>query len=344
MSIRIGLESMMNTVNLASFSLVVVLGSVSVVMPQASAMPSNLSGVIAANREEPRYVSEMGDFSVVMPSPPERVIQTNRVGDGTLEWTILAARTEDGAFGVAYTDIPLDLLALGQEAIVESLKTQPLLNDLDWQAIANRGVPVYLDDIPGEEYLHLSEGRFSDVQFYLVNRRLYAIMATSPDLGEVYQFVHSFRVEAFWRPFVSESGNFSVNVTTTPIVTPQQVEYQGMSLLWRQFTIYNLMASEDTYQIAYVDLPDSVSTDAADALLSNVATTVLESINVGPLSSMGTPIMLQGYPGREYLTTGNNGISYVVRFYLVDNRLYGVMAGSRSVHNLNQFLNSFRFR
>jgi hypothetical protein len=127
-------------------------------------------------------------------------------------------------------------------------------------------------------------------------------------------------------------------------VTPQQVEYQGMSLLWRQFTIYNLMASEDTYQIAYVDLPDSVSTDAADALLSNVATTVLESINVGPLSSMGTPIMLQGYPGREYLTTGNNGISYVVRFYLVDNRLYGVMAGSRSVHNLNQFLNSFRFR
>jgi hypothetical protein len=345
MSIHAGLASMMNIVNLASFGLVVVLGGISVaVSEQVSAMPLNPSVVVASNRDEPRYVSAMGGFSVVMPSSPEEVTQTNQVGEGTLDWTILATRTEEGTFGVAYTDIPLDLLALGQETIVESLKTQPLLADLDWQAIANRGEPVYLDNIPGREYLHLSEGRFSGVQFYLVNRRLYAVMATSPNLGEVDQFVNSFQVEDLWRPFVSELGNFSVDVTTTPIVTPQSIEYQGLSLIWQQFTIYNLMASEDTYQIAYVDLPASVSTDDPDALLSTVATTVLESLDASALSAMGTPIMLQGYPGREYLTTGQNGISYVMRFYLVNDRLYGVMAGSRSVHNLSQFLNSFRFR
>ncbi|MEM9121121.1 MAG: hypothetical protein AAGD09_25060 [Cyanobacteria bacterium P01_F01_bin.56] len=50
----------------------------------------------------------------------------------------------------------------------------------------NRGAPVYLDGIPGREYWHLSQESFSHVQFYLVNRRLYAVMASSPALGEVY--------------------------------------------------------------------------------------------------------------------------------------------------------------
>ena len=336
---------MLKTANLTSFSLALVLGVglSTAAQKTVTAMPLSESPAIASHPGGHHYDSEMGGFSVAMPSHPEVSTRTIRAGEGTLEWTIATARQDDSTFAVAYTDIPLRLLALGQEAVVDSLKTQPLLADLDWQAIANRGEAVYLDGIPGREYLHLAEGRFSGVQFYLVNRRLYAVMASSPDLGEVYQFAHSFQVADYWRPFVSELGNFTVDVPTPPIVTPHQIEFQGEPLVWRQFTTYNLMATDDRYQIAYVDVPNGISTDDADALLSRVATTVLESIEADDLSSKGTRIDLQGYPGREYLTTGQNGISYVVRFYLVDDRVYGVVAGSRSVHNLDRFLNSFHF-
>ena len=337
---------MVNPINLTSLSLAIVLGvgMQTIVQRSASSVPLPAPSTIAAHPGGRHYVSEMGGFSVAMPSYPEISTRTIRLEDGTFEWTLAAARDDESIFAVAYTDIPLSLLALGQEAVVDSLQTQPLLDNLDWQAIANRGAPVYLDGIPGREYLHLSEGRFANVQFYLVNRRLYAVMASAPDLGEVYQFVNSFHIADPWRPFVSEVGNFSVDVPATPIVTPHLIEYQGQSLVWRQFTMYNLMATDDKYQVAYVDVPPNVTTDDADALLSTVATTILESLDAGTLSVMGTRTTLQGYPGREYLTTANNGISYVVQFYLVDDRLYGVVAGSRSVHNLDRFLNSFHFR
>ncbi|NEQ43961.1 MAG: hypothetical protein F6K00_10545 [Leptolyngbya sp. SIOISBB] len=337
---------MVNPVNLTSLSLALMLGMgmPAAVQRQAVSAPLPVSPTIASHSGDHPYVSEMGGFSVAMPSYPDVSTRTIRVGESTLEWKLAATRIDDSTFAVAYTDIPLALLARGQEAVIDSLQTQPLLEDLDWQAIANRGELIYLDDIPGREYLHLSEGRFSDVQFYLVNRRLYVVMASAPDLGEVYQFVNSFHIADPWRPFVSEVGNFSVDVPATPIVTPHLIEYQGQSLVWRQFTMYNLMATDDKYQIAYVDVPPDVITDDADTLLSTVATTILESLDAGTLSAMGTRTTLQGYPGREYLTTGNNGISYVLQFYLVDDRLYGVVAGSRSVHNLDRFLNSFHFR
>ncbi|WOD37019.1 hypothetical protein [Nodosilinea sp. E11] len=337
---------MVNTINLTSLSLALVLGLGLQTAAQGQASPVSMpsAAAIAFTAGDRQYVSEMGGFSVAMPSDPEVVTRTIRVGGSPLAWTLATARTEAGTFAVAYTDIPLSLLGQGQSAVLEGLKAQPLLEDLDWQAIANQGASVYLDDIPGREYLYLSEGRFSDLQFYLVNRRLYVIMATASDLDAVYQFVNSFQIADRWRPFVSEAGNFGVDVPTTPVVTPQQLEYQGMVLIWRQFTIYNLMAVDDRYQIAYVDLPASVSTNDADALLSTVATTVLDSVNASALSGMGRPITLQGYPGREYLLTGNNGISYAVRFYRVADRLYGVVAGSRSVHNLDRFLSTFHFR
>jgi hypothetical protein len=192
-------------------------------------MPVSTPFAIASHPGERHYVSKLGGFSVAMPSHPEVSTRSMGLGDGTLEWTLMTTRVDESTFAVAYADIPLALLTLGQDAVVDRLKTQPLLEGVDWQAISNRGELVHLDGIPGREYLHLSEGRFSDVRFYLVNRRLYAVSTSSPELGEVYQFADSFQIADPWRSFVSEVGNFSVDIPAPPIVTPHQIEYQGTS-------------------------------------------------------------------------------------------------------------------
>lgn len=299
---------------------------------------------ISAHPETSVYVSDQGRFTVSLPEQPETSTHTITMAENTLTWTLTTARTPASAFAIAYTDLPLDVLAQGQAAVLDSLQTQPLLAGLDWAAISNRGTAVYLDGIPGREHLHLSQGRFSAVQFYLVNRRLYAVMATAPTVSEIHAFTHSFALDDPWRSFVSETGGFSVDVPSTPIVTPHRSDYQGEPFTWRQFTIYNLMAAGETYHIAYTDLPANLAADNTTAWLSDIVPTVLPDLDATALAAIGTPVLRQGYTGRQYLLTGNNGLSYVVQFYQVDNRLYGIVASSRSVQNLDRFLSSFHFR
>jgi hypothetical protein len=288
-----------------------------------------------------RLHSEPGRYSVQVPVSLQAAAKTTAISGTTLDWTIDQASQGGTFYAVAYTDLPLELLALGQAAVVESLTSSPLTEGVNWQAIANRGQRVTLGDLAGMEYLHLAEGQVSAVRFYLANRRLYAVMASSPDLQAANQFLDSFAIDSLWRPFVSEEGRFSVDLPMAPVATPQQVSYQGTLLNWWQFVGYNLHAPGDRYGFAYVDLPPSVSSSNADAVLADVATQVLTELQVPELTMTGTVIALEGHPGRQYLLTHANGQSYVMRLYLVDRRIYGLLAASKSLNHLNQFLTSF---
>ena len=80
----------------------------------------------------------------------------------------------------------------------------------------------------------------------------------------------------------------------------------------------------------------------ADGLLEDVATLVLTELNAPNLATNGTTISLAGMPGREYGLTKPDGRSYVLRLFLADQRLYGLLAASESLDNLNHFLSSFQ--
>jgi methionine-rich copper-binding protein CopC len=306
-------------------------------MPQLA--QASTSAVAASGQ---RVQSEAGRFAVEVPTSLQVAPTTSTVNGTILDWTVSHATQGETTFAVAYTDLPLDLLALGQDAVIESLKTSPLIADVDWQALSNRGHRVTLGDLSGVEYLHLEAGQMTAVRFYLANRRLYAVMASSPDLPVVNQFLDSFAIDPLWQPFVSEAGGFTVNLPMAPVFTPQQVAYRGATLDWWQYVGYNLYAPDDRYGFAYVDVPDGVSTTNADALLSEVATQVLTDLDAPDLATTGTVIGLDRHPGRQYLLTHTNGMSYVLRLYLVDRRIYGLLAASQSLNNLDRFLSSFQ--
>ncbi|MGF1571364.1 MAG: hypothetical protein ACFCVD_25360 [Nodosilinea sp.] len=295
-----------------------------------------------AVRPEGVFHEVAGRYSVSVPLDTQADTPVTQVGGQPLTWTVAIARQGGRVYGVAYSDLPPELLGMGGEAVVESLRSRPFFTDFDWDALANRGQRVSLGDLPGIEFTQVEAGKASAARFYLANRRLYAVVAMAP-IHEANQFIESFAIDDLWRPFVSEAGQFSVDLPMAPVFTPQQVAYQGATLNWWQYMGYNLYAPGDRYGFAYADLPDALADDLArqnpDRLLQEVATLVLTELDAP--ATTGTAISLAGLPGREYALTKANGQSYVLRLYLNDRRIYGLLATSTSLNHLDRFLTSF---
>lgn len=288
------------------------------------------------------FHSETGRYSVLVPLDAQAAPTTTTVGSQSLTWTVSTARQGNSLYGVAYTDLPPELLAQGGEVVIESLRSSPFFEEFNWEMLASRGQPVDLGEIPGLEFTHLEAGKASAARFYLANRRLYAVVASAPDLHGVSQFVETFAIDDLWRPFISEEGQFSVDLPMAPVFTPQQVSYQDKTLNWWQYVGYNLYSPDDRYGFAYADLPDDLVVRNPDILLQEVATLVLTELNAPNLATVGTTISLGEMPGREYALTKADGQSYVLRLYLDDRRLYGLLATSNSLNNLDRFLSSFQ--
>jgi hypothetical protein len=316
--------------------------------PQFAPLPSE--AIPAADRPEisppeiGTVADEMGHFRVALPMDAKSHTHQTTIQGGTLTWTVATARQDNTLYGIAYADLPLDELALGYENVIESLRDRPFVDDFNWQAIANRGRRIYLDDFPGREFMYVSQGQVSAMRLYLVNRRVYVVLAAASELTTINQFLDSFAVESIWRPFVSEAGRFSVRVPMAPVVSTQPLDYRGDRLDWQQFTIYNLTAPGDTYQIAYVDLPAGALARGAETIFDDIGRLIAVPLEAEALVDLGVPITLQTFPGREYSLTTASGKSYILRFYLANERLYGVLSGSRAVNNHTQILDSFQIQ
>ncbi len=310
------------------------------------AQTAGLTGALAqalntpAANPESSFHDVVGRYSVSVPLDTQADTSVTQVGGQLFTWTVAISRQGGSFYGVAYTDLPMELLGMSGKTVVESLRSRPFFADFDWEALANRGQRVSLGDLPGIEFTQVEAGKALAARFYLANRRLYVVVAMAP-MHEANQFIESFAIDDLWRPFVSEAGRFSVDLPMAPVFTPQQVAYQGATLNWWQYVGYNLYAPGDRYGFAYADLPDDLVVQNPDSLLQEVANLVLTELNAPTLATTGTAISLAGLPGREYALTKANGQSYVLRLYLNDRRIYGLLATSTSLNHLDRFLTSF---
>ncbi|MGF1571036.1 MAG: hypothetical protein ACFCVD_23665 [Nodosilinea sp.] len=287
-------------------------------------------------------LSRQGRFTVQLPTTPQTTTATTTVAGDTLTWILSQGRDGDSVYAVAYTDLPLKVLAQGREAVLASLQASPLVAELDWASLSSGGRSVTQGELPGIEFFHLADGQVSVLRLYLANRRVYAVMAASTDLAGVNQFIDSFTIDSIWRPYTSEVGRFSVNVPMAPVATQGFIEYNGIVIDWRQFTARNLMAPGDVYGVAYADLPAGLRSGQNNALVRELARSALASVESFPDSSVAVPITLNDHPGYEYKFTSAAGRGQVLRFYLVDGRMYSVLAASNSLANLDRFLSSFQ--
>jgi len=288
------------------------------------------------------FNSKAGRFTVQTPAAPQTTKATTAIAGETLNWQIAKVQTGSSFFAVAYSDLPLSILSLGREAVLDSLQNRLFTGEFDWNAIAARGHRISMGEIPGIEYLSLRQGKVSALRIYLVNRRLYGVLAKADTIDQVHQFLDSFSVSSIWRPFTSQAGRFTVNLPMAPVVTTEAVKVAGTNFSWRKFAARNLYAKEDMYVVAYTDLPANLLKRDQAATLNESIKATLTALKLPEIAQQGRAITLNGMPGREFMGTTDAGRSLIMRFYLSENRLYGVFVGSKSLDNLDEFLGSFQ--
>jgi len=288
------------------------------------------------------FNSKEGRFTVQTPAMLQGTKATTTIAGETLNWQIAKVQTDSNFYAVAYSDLPLSTLSLGREAVLNSLKNRLFTGEFDWSAIAARSHRISMGEIPGLEYLSLRKGKVSALRIYLVNRRLYGVVAKADTVTQVHRFLDSFSVSSIWRPFTSEPGRFTVNLPMAPVVTTEVVKVASTNFSWRKFAARNLYAKEDRYVVAYTDLPANMLKRDQAATLNESIKATLTALKLPAIAQQGRAITLNGVPGREFMGTTDAGRSLVMRFYLSGNRLYGVFVGSKSLDNLDNFLGSFQ--
>ncbi|BAU63529.1 hypothetical protein STA3757_08940 [Stanieria sp. NIES-3757] len=285
-------------------------------------------------------VSEEGQFVVRMSAQPETGSRTIPIGEQSTDWKVFRVKDDTGFYGVAYTDLTSATIELGANAVIDSIKNT-LTDELNWSALNGRGKRIDVNGYPAREIIGTQNNQLSVLRLILADRRLYAVMSTSEDLTEISQFIDSFAVQP-WQPYVSEEGGFSVNLPLLPTDETESIELGGTEFEWKVIEGRNFTAPGDSYSVGYTDVSSKDLQAGADALLNRVGTNLLERWQAQNVVESGRKILLDDSPGRSFVGTTPEGQILAVRFYLVEERMYGVGALSDNIVNISRFLDSFQ--
>jgi hypothetical protein len=150
-----------------------------------------------------------------------------------------------------------------------------------------------------------------------------------------------------WRELPVSDGGFSVLMRGDPRYQRQQLNTRAGKMFAH---LYSSDRPDSYFAVGYADYPLALVVGTApEQLFSGVRQTWIQRID-GKLTASDGTIKLDGkYPGTEFQAAGKmNGVDAFVhaRLYLVDQRLYQVIAMGRkdevSQGIVNRFLNSFR--
>ena|SRR5436190_16584477 len=120
-------------------------------------------------------------------------------------------------------------------------------------------------------------------------------------------------------PYVSDKGRFSINLRVTPEEDKNSAEASlgGKKLWWR--------TQRASFMVSYVDKPDAKKEDAmatVEASADGYITAIPKAAQVVGRKT----IAIGGHPGIEVQSREKDGYTAVTRYYMVEKRLYCVMA------------------
>ena len=320
--------------------------SIGIAAPLKAAEPANESvtdqPVLIGQSTQPTratYVSSEGQFSARFPGQPETHTRALPIAGQSYDWTIFRLQDGAGFYGVAYTDLTPETIALGAHTVVDSIKNT-LTDELNWSVLSGRGKSKTIDGYPAREIIGTQNNQLSVLRLVLADQRLYVVMSSSEDLAEVGEFVDSFTVQP-WQPYISNEGGFSVDLPLPPSEETESIALGGTEFEWKLIEGRNFTAPNDSYSVGYTDVLSEDLQAGADALLNRVGTNLIERWRAQNVVESGREISLDGNPGRSFVGTTNDGQIIAVRFYLVGQRMYGVGVLSDNIANINRFLDSF---
>lgn len=143
-----------------------------------------------------------------------------------------------------------------------------------------------------------------------------------------------------WQKFSSTAGRFSVLMPGTPTEETQTDKIEdGRTYQQYYFTVTQ---PEGVYFVAYSEFPGSeVSQVDADTILEAASEGIL--VDGGRLLSQ-REISLEGYPGREIEYEDSEGNLSNTRIFLVEERLYQLIAIASNSDDVSRFFDSFELK
>ena len=141
-----------------------------------------------------------------------------------------------------------------------------------------------------------------------------------------------------WKEFSSSEGKFTVSMPGTP---KQETETDEDGLTSHSFTV-ELENPDSAYLVTYYDVPEvaKATPEQIQELLDGAPDAFAKGGNAELTRSQN--IILDGNPGREFEFTSTEGFSGKGRVYLVEERLFLVVAIAPQRQNIQRFLDSFR--
>ncbi len=144
-----------------------------------------------------------------------------------------------------------------------------------------------------------------------------------------------------WQAITSNAGNYSIWMAPGTLTAETKILDTAIGQLTFQVMASN--SSRARTVVAYTDLPPRAISTSFDQTLTAVGDR-LKSHATYPLANEQT-VSLLAYPGRELTFKGNNQETVIIRYYLVQRRLYliGARYQDDALNNLAPvFLSSFQ--
>jgi hypothetical protein len=140
-----------------------------------------------------------------------------------------------------------------------------------------------------------------------------------------------------WQPFCSAMGQFAIDMPGTPKINSEIFSTQIIAHTYR-----SSLKNKETYLLQYFDLDFRRSNNNIKITLNNAVDFFVVGANAKLLQVRD--ISLGGYPGKEFefqplSSTESVGVGQV---FLVETRVYGLVATTPEPENAQKFLDSFR--
>jgi hypothetical protein len=140
------------------------------------------------------FTSEAGKFKIALPRKPSpESIQPAEFAGEPINLYQISTQNPNGAYLVAYTDLPPNSAQKDPEKVLDEISSQ-LLAQMTLQTLKGSEKKIELNGNPGREFRTSIAGKIVAMRLYLVGQRSYLLLTRSRDSGDTNQFLSSFQL------------------------------------------------------------------------------------------------------------------------------------------------------
>jgi hypothetical protein len=142
-----------------------------------------------------------------------------------------------------------------------------------------------------------------------------------------------------WQPFCSAMGQFAIDMPGSPNIKSQIFSNQIIAHTYR-----SRLKNKETYLLQYFDLDLRLNNNNINTKITLNTAVDLFVVAANAKLLQVRDISLGGYPGKEFefQTLSPNEPVGVGQVFLVETRVYGLVATTPEPENAQKFLDSFR--